>query len=1335
MYRVADGTEGASFVFALGTGTVSGAGGIVAFSGVDSSVFDVATGTITVANMTGTSTSVHPVAITTVSPNAAVIMLAQSAPSGGSGTIAWSTWTTNSAAVTLAEVYDVQEPTDASVGAAWALKATAGTTGTSSVTVSTSFPGAILLALKPAMATKLAVTSVNGGLPPTVNTAFNVVVQSQQASGTATNVTANTVVTLSRAAGTGTLGGTLTGTILANTSSVTISGVTYNTGESGVSITATRTSGDTLTAGTSATFTVGLPPTITSANNTTFTVGTAGSFTVAATGFPASAFTVTAGTLPSGVTLSSAGVLSGTPAAGTGGTYVITITAANGFLPNATQSFTLTVNQAPAITSAASTIFKESTAGSFQVTSTGFPARTYSETGALPSGVTFTSAGLLSGTPDVGTAGNYPITITASNGVTPDANQSFTLTVGTSPTITSANSTTFTVGTAGSFQVTATGFPAPTFTTSGLPSGVTLSSAGLLSGTPAAGTGNTYNITITAANGATPNGTQSFTLTVNQAPAITSAASTTFTVGTAGSFTVTSTGFPARTFTETGALPSGVTLSSAGVLSGTPDPATGGTYPITITATNGVGTDATQSFTLTVNQAPAFTSAASTAFTVGTAGSFQVTATGFPTSTTFTRTGGATLPSGVTLSSAGLLSGTPAAGTGGTYVFTITANNGVTPNGTQSFTLTVNQSPAFTSANSTIFKEVTAGSFTVTASGVPAPTFSESGPLPSGVTFTPAGVLSGTPDAGTSGIYPITITASNGVTPDAIQSFTLTVGTAPAITSANSTTFTVGTAGSFQVAATGFPAPTFTTSGLPSGVTLSSAGLLSGTPAAGTGNTYNITITATNGVTPNGTQSFTLTVNQAPAITSVNNATFKVGTAGTFTVTSTGFPARTFTETGDLPSGVTLSSAGVLSGTPDAGTSGTYPIIITATNGIGTDATQNFTLTVQQAPAFTSANSTTFKVGTAGSFQVTATGFPASMTFTETGALPSGVTLSSAGVLSGIPAAATGGTYAITITAANGATPNATQSFTLTVQQAPAITSAASTSFNLNAAGTFQAIATGFPAPTFSETGGLPGGVTFSSAGLLSGTPTNSGSFAITITASNTVTPDATQSFTLTVLTQATYVQPFDTNHGWVYTQLTCSGGCSSGSDTGAGNPSPSVFAQTSASLFATRTQTGYFSHQYTWEELGIPAGSVITQVNGRWSTLPDSACTSSAKAGMFIYDTANSTACTASPVEPVIAIDADSTTVFTVKDPTGAVAVNAGCSASNYLVTLRFEIDTGVTAGLGTSTCRVNGDNYTLTINYTPPGSTRRRGQTIIVWNRMPDGSMGNMRSSFHKD
>ena len=102
----------------------------------------------------------------------------------------------------------------------------------------------------------LAITSVNGGVNPVVSTAFSVVVQAQVGLATAANVVANTGVTLSRTSGTGILGGTLTGTILAGANSVIISGVTYNKAESGVVLTATRTSGDTLSAGISAPFTV-----------------------------------------------------------------------------------------------------------------------------------------------------------------------------------------------------------------------------------------------------------------------------------------------------------------------------------------------------------------------------------------------------------------------------------------------------------------------------------------------------------------------------------------------------------------------------------------------------------------------------------------------------------------------------------------------------------------------------------------------------------------------------------------------------------------------------------------------------------------------------------------------------------------------------------------------------------------------------------------------------------------------------------------------------------------------------------------------------------------------
>ncbi|MEI6209708.1 MAG: putative Ig domain-containing protein [Desulfuromonadales bacterium] len=352
--------------------------------------------------------------------------------------------------------------------------------------------------------------------------------------------------------------------------------------------------------------------------------------------------------------------------------------------------------------------------------------------------------------------------------------------------------------------------------------------------------------------------------------------------------------------------------------------------------------------------------------------------------------------------------------------------------------------PAITSAASTNFVVGTAGSFSVTASGFPAPTVNVSGTLPAGVTFNPAtGILSGTPATGSAGVWSLTIKAANGYGADAVQSFTLTVNSqavAPVITSANAATFTVGSTGSFTVMATGSPAPTLSVAGtLPTGVSFNPAsGILSGTPATGTADSYSITFRAANGTQPDATQSFTLTVNNllvAPSINSASAATFTVGTAGSHTVTSTGSPSPTLSIAGTLPAGVSFNPAtGVLSGTPVAGTTGSYPLTFKAANGVLPDATQTFTLTVNEAPVITSTNSLTATEGVSTIlFTVTASGFP-TPAINLTGTLPTGVSYNPAtGTLSGTPAIGSAKTYTLTFSASNGVTPAASQTFTLTV--------------------------------------------------------------------------------------------------------------------------------------------------------------------------------------------------------------------------------------------------------------------------------------------------------------
>ncbi len=98
-----------------------------------------------------------------------------------------------------------------------------------------------------------------------------------------------------------------------------------------------------------------------------------------------------------------------------------------------------------------------------------------------------------------------------------------------------------------------------------------------------------------------------------------------------------------------------------------------------------------------------------------------------------------------------------------------------------------------------------------------------------------------------------------------------------------------------------------------------------------------------------GQVTFTYATPTAPTITSASSSTFTHGHNGTFTATTSGAPTPTITKTGSLPSGVMFHDNGdgtaTISGTPTGG-SGAYPITITASNGVGSDATQNFTLYV-----------------------------------------------------------------------------------------------------------------------------------------------------------------------------------------------------------------------------------------------------------------------------------------------------------------------------------------------------------------------------------------------------
>jgi hypothetical protein len=272
----------------------------------------------------------------------------------------------------------------------------------------------------------------------------------------------------------------------------------------------------------------GTPPAITSGATATFAVAQAGlAFTVSTTGTPVPTITE-AGQLPSGVNLTDNGdgtaTLNGTPAAGTGGVYDLTITASNAYPPNATQSFALTVNEAPSFSTAAVAALSTAQPGSFAIATNGYPPATITESGSLPQGVTFAAnpangTALLAGKPSASAAGVHDVTLTAGNGISPEAAQTLAIIVGEPATFVSASTVSFAVGQAGSFTVVAAGFPAPSLTEQGrLPSGVSFTDHGngtaTLAGTPAAGSKGTYPLAIVGTSAGSPAAAQTLTLSV-----------------------------------------------------------------------------------------------------------------------------------------------------------------------------------------------------------------------------------------------------------------------------------------------------------------------------------------------------------------------------------------------------------------------------------------------------------------------------------------------------------------------------------------------------------------------------------------------------------------------------------------------------------------------------------------------------------------------------------------------------------------------------------------------------------------------------------------------------
>ena len=576
-------------------------------------------------------------------------------------------------------------------------------------------------------------------------------------------------------------------------------------------------------------------------------------------------------------------------------------------------------------------------------------------------------------------------------------------------------------------------------------------------------TGVTYNappsvtanmtVTIQATSMADPSKASSVSIVVSPEPTIKTTSMSSGTAGTAYSLTLQASG-GAGTLTWSLAagstLPAGLTLSSSGTISGTPTAPGTSNFSVKVTdASSGNEGTCSQTLQLSITIKPAALTITTTSLPsglVGAAYSASLAASGGSGTITWSVTAGS-LPAGLTLNASGSISGTPT--TALPYSFTVTATDSGTPAQTaqQLLNLFIYNKLVITTTSLPNGLVGKAYSATLQASGGAAiVTWSiTSGTLPAGLSLSGA-TISGTPT--TAGSSSFTVTAKDSGTPpqSAQQALTITVTAGLVITTTSLPDGTVNSAYSATLHSTGGTAPvtwSLSQGSLPAGLTLSSAGNISGTPTAA--GQSNVTVSATDSSTPTQTQTQALSIMIHPplAITTTTLPGGTVGTAYSEDIGSSGgtLPITWTVTSGTLPAGLTLQSGAngdaVVSGTPTAAGSSTFTVKASDSSSPVQSASQQLTITINSAPISIVTNTLpngTENVAYSASLQVSGGTPPYKWTVSAGSTLPSWLSLSSAGALSGTPTATGSFTFSLTVTDSGMPTPQSkSQSFTLTV--------------------------------------------------------------------------------------------------------------------------------------------------------------------------------------------------------------------------------------------------------------------------------------------------------------
>jgi hypothetical protein len=859
----------------------------------------------------------------------------------------------------------------------------------------------------------------------------------------------------------------------------------------------------------------------------TGTVGAAYSGTVTASGGTSPfTYSITSGSLPAGLSLSAAGAVSGTPTTAGASNFTVQATDAGGNTGIA--NYTITVSSA-SITVNPSSLSGGTvgTAYSATISATGGSGSYTSfavTSGSLPAGLSLNSGtGAISGTPTAGGSSNFTIRVTDSASNT--GSRPYTMSISwTSITVNPTSLSSGTVGSAYSTTISAAGgsgsYTTFAVTSGSLPGGLALNaSTGALSGTPTAGGG--FNFTITVTDSASNTGNRPYSLSIAWSPIVVDPSHLPDgTSGTPYSETISATGGTGSysSFAVTwGSLPDGLSLNpTSGVLSGTPTAKQ--TRNFRITATDSGSNTGGREYTVQIKWAAITVSPAGlVGGSVNSPYSATISATGGSGSyTNFSVTSGA-LPAGLSLNaSSGALSGTPT--TAGSSTFAITVTDSDAGTGSKSYTLVIAPAGAIVLGPASLPKGTTnvAYSQTVTATGcVSSCTFSVGSGLPLGLSLNATtGVLSGTPTA--AGTYNFTITAAEG-TNNSNKDFTIVIYDPIVISPASLSNGTMGAAYSATFGATGgsgtYSSFAVTTGGLPAGLSLNSGtGVLSGTPSAAGDSTF--TITVTDSASNTASKQYTVSIAwPAIVVAPVKLPSGTVGGAYSVTMGATGGNGNyaSFVVTaGSLPPGLSLSAAThALSGTPTS--AGRWTLTVTVTDSVNGKGARGYTLDVAEGRVVVEVESSSANSGSSGtpySGQVVASGGLSPYRYAiVSGSLPPGLALDgSTGAISGIPTRS--GRFTFTVRTVDAADEEAFAVAAITIQGGSILTVAPDVLPNSLQGVSYAAnvTASGGAAPYIFAivSGALPAGLTLDPVtGAISGMSTTAGTFHFTVKATD----------------------------------------------------------------------------------------------------------------------------------------------------------------------------------------------------------------------------------------